>query len=79
MTQLELTGRVKSLHRMVLREKSPFVVRVEVDAAPAKKSPQRVLANGTPARSYELEFFVNDEEASHLLPDRPIRISLRQE
>jgi hypothetical protein len=79
MPKLELTGKVKHLHRVVLREKSPFVVQVEVDCTKPKRFPLSVTANGRPARSYELEFFVDDEEASRIQLNRPIRISLRQD
>jgi len=32
-----------------------------------------------PSRSYELEFYVDDEAASRLRLDRPIRVLLRQD
>jgi hypothetical protein len=78
MAKLELTGKVLNLHRLVLHEKSPFVVRVELDCWHGH-APHRWGLRGRPQRHYELEFFVDDEEAKQLRPQRPIRISLRQD
>jgi hypothetical protein len=78
MPKLELTGTVKNLHRVVLHEKSPYVVRVELGCM-FRSGVHRWGLKGRPARSYEIEFFVDDDEARRLQPDKPIRISLRQD
>lgn len=79
MARLELQGRIKHLHRLVTQEKSPFVVQVELDCASRNRLPFLMRAKDAGAVSYQLEFFVDDETASRLRPDRPVHISLSQD
>jgi hypothetical protein len=74
MTRIELSGRIKSLHRVEQHVRSPFVVCVELRW---KQHPRRPWVPDL-NRSYELEFFVEDEKAAGLRLDQPIRISITQ-